>query len=102
MPYFYPGQELSETKNYKTHYDTRKLLSKGYSALYWFILSSVLYYKTYTDYPWLSLLPALYALDNGVNMVHYFNQAYCAAHQEDKTFDFLKEYILFLQLNNQS
>jgi hypothetical protein len=80
----YSYADIAQDNDNKAHYEARKLRSRGYSALYWFMLSSILYHKTHENYPWPSVICALYALDRGVTMVHYFHEAHCCACEEEK------------------
>lgn len=87
-------KNLPEKKITKTHYDSRRLRKKTYSSLYWFILSSVLYYKSQQNCSWLAPFFGIFALDNGINMVHYYHESLCTAHQEDSAFNIIKDYIM--------
>jgi len=86
----------AESKSHKVHYlDGRKLRKYTYSSLYWFILFSIMYYKTEPCYPWLANVFGILALDNGINMLHYYHESLCAAHEEERAFDIVRDYIKF-------
>ncbi len=87
------SQAEIENKNPKVHHDARKLRKHAYSSLYWCILTSIMYHKTQQDYSWFAALCGLFAINNGINMLHYFHEAHCAAHEEETALDIIKCYI---------
>jgi hypothetical protein len=75
--------------------DAYRLRKHIYSSLYWLVLNSTLYYKLHENHPWIAAFFGILAIDSGINMLHYYHEAQCAALEEERIFLLIKEYISY-------